>query len=208
MEFIHFESSSIELGNFTDDVPQNVYSSLEEFMPLKEILTRFSSKRSVTIEAFEISKRCMKLDDILDEIDDLVLDEIDNLDDLCTIVNSTLKEQGYCLPSEDQLEYAFGGTIFPWGNSFPQGIPYNGMTDFQNHNPDKQKGLLYNPSTYSVELVNGYLKMGDGGEAVCGEYPWPIPWLSLSPSWHLQDSDIADCFWETLEEAEFRVVKL
>ena len=51
------------------------------------------------------------------------------------------------------------------------------------------------------------LKLGDGGEAVCGSYPWPVAWLSLSPSYRLAGDEVDDLLTEFLEEAIVRPVK-
>ena len=65
--------------------------------------------------------------------------------------------------------------------------------------------LLADP--YKVETVHHAFKLGDGGEAICGAYPWPITWLSLSPSWSLGNHDVQDCFLEFIEGAFVRPVR-
>jgi len=71
--------------------------------------------------------------------------------------------------------------LFEWGDSVPGGSPYE-PGDFALHQQLTASGLKMPHDSYQVELVHSAFKMGDGGTAVCGGYPWPIGWLVLSPS--------------------------
>jgi hypothetical protein len=52
------------------------------------------------------------------------------------------------------------------------------------------------------------MKLGDGGEAICGGYPWPAAWLALAPSFRMLDDDVAPAFHEFLEGTYIRPVRL
>ncbi|MEZ5303014.1 MAG: hypothetical protein R3F11_20590 [Verrucomicrobiales bacterium] len=135
-------------------------------------------------------------------------DDLQSIEDLSHSLNRFLRRVGTRLPFEDELEAAFWGRAFPWGDEIPDGIPYQNQTSFLGHTRPSLSGLRFNSSSYVVEIADGILKLGDGGEAVCGAYPPPIGWLCYSPSFRLADSDIEGCFWEFLEDAEFRQVLL
>lgn len=61
---------------------------------------------------------------------------------------------------------------------------------------------------YCVEIAETAFKLGDGGEAVCGSYPWPIVWLSFCPSYRLVGGATEDLLSEFLEEAQVRPVRI
>ena len=90
-----------------------------------------------------------------------------------------------CLPTEDEHEAAFGEAMFFWGNEVPKGRPLRDKTSFVGHQEQTGRGLLPLGDPYHTELTWTALKHGDGGEALCGHYPWPIPWFSFCPSFRL-----------------------
>jgi len=131
-----------------------------------------------------------------------------DLEALCAALNDALAPHGLRLPSEDELEAACGGFLFPWGHEVPDGIPWGDETTFKGHKSPNALGLVLNHNPYRVEVVTNAFKLGDGGEAVCGAYPWPVAWLSLSPSYRLVGDSVEDLLTEFLEEARVRPVKL
>jgi len=69
-----------------------------------------------------------------------------------------------------------------------------------------ERGLFLNADTYSVEITRTALKLGDGGESVCGGYEWPIPWLSFCPAYRVPSCLLNDNLFEYLETARVRPV--
>ena len=43
---------------------------------------------------------------------------------------------------------------------------------------------------------------------MCGDYPWPVGWLTLSPSYRLVGDAVEDLLFEFLEEARVRPVRV
>jgi hypothetical protein len=133
--------------------------------------------------------------------------EVATLQTLCDLVEERLARDKLRLPTENELEAAAGGTLFPWGDQIPDGIPHERDTAFLEHKKPNAFGLHLLADPYKVELCRTALKFGDGGVAICGAEPWPIAWLALSPSFRLTDPDISHCFPETLEECYVRPVR-
>jgi hypothetical protein len=127
---------------------------------------------------------------------------------VCAHVEQRLAIDGLRVPTEDELEAAAGGSLFPWGTTIPEGIPYGNETTFVDHHRPQASGLVLNDDPYRMELTRCALKLGDGGAAICGDDRWPMAWLALSPSFRLTDADMVDCFPETLEATFVRPVKL
>lgn len=98
--------------------------------------------------------------------------------------------------------------MFPWGDQIPDGVPYGDETSFTAHLAPNQYGLALNANSYCVEIAETAFKLGDGGEAVCGSYPWPIVWLSFCPSYRLVEGATEDLLSEFLEEAQVRPVRI
>lgn len=133
--------------------------------------------------------------------------DVDSIEALCDLVDERLAGDDLRLPSEDEIEAAAGGPLFPWGTTLPDGIPYGAGTSFVDHKKPNHLGLQPLGDPYKVELCRSALKFGDGGSAICGGDTWPIAWLALSPSFRLTTEDIQDCFLETLEECFIRPVR-
>jgi hypothetical protein len=206
MEFVTIPSSTYELGwRFTSDLPDDVLAGLRSIMPLNELPRRFSARRRVALTAFEIATTTFPLADLLG--DPYELSGIDTIEALCARVDDALAAAELRLPTEDELEAAAGGSLFPWGSEVPEGIPYGALTSFSLHQQPNRYGLRLNSDPYQVELSRHALKFGDGGTSICGGDPWPVAWFALAAAFRLQDDDIADCFVETLEAVRVRPVK-
>ena len=134
------------------------------------------------------------------------LDDVETLADACDACDAALRERGLRLPTEDELEAAFGGLLFPWGDEVPEGAPY-GDVAFRRHKERTAGGLWPIGDTYRVELTRTAVKLGDGGEAICGAYPWPIAWLSFCPSFRLSATEVDELIIEFLETANVRPVR-
>lgn len=204
MDLVSIPGGTYELG-WRHRPEDAALSALEEFVSLAELEVRHSPPRTVHLSAFEITASCVKLADLTEARPDL-FEDASSLSDYCDATDVALKDWGFRLPTEDEFEAAFGPSSFPWGDAIPGGIPYSNQTQFRGHFLPSARGLIYNPSTYVGELVRAALKLGDGGEAVCGAYPWPMAWLSFCPAYRI-GGDV-DFLHEYLEGAEVRRVKL
>ena len=208
MEFVSIPGGNYELGwRFDASLPQDVKQALQSFMPMDELLTRFSPARTVTLPSFEIATTALDAEDLLGELDDDDFGELLDLADVCNKLDELLEPRGLRVPSEDELEAACGGRLFTWGDEWPGGIPYGDKTDFGKHREPTALGLFVDGDTYVCEVARLAMKLGDGGEAVCGGYPWPVPWLALSPSHRLAGDAVDDLLFEFLEGARVRPVK-
>jgi hypothetical protein len=207
MAFLEIAGGSYDLGlGHRHALPLDSLANLEEFS-IDNLLSNFSGNRTVTVSPFRISVDPIRLHDLI-QFDRDGFEKADTLGSICDIVDSILSQWGQRLPNEDEWEIALGPHLFPWGEIIPDGIPYNNETPFTGHLHPSTKGLNYNSSTYVVELCRTALKLGDGGAAVCGGYPWPVAWLSLACAHRLTDNDIDGCFFEFMEDAEVRAVLL
>jgi len=203
MKFVNFDSSECELGwRFNDTLKANELDEIKAFY--RDCFNDFFSPiRTVKVRSFSIAKTTFSWENLFDWEDE-ELDEVETIEDFCLKINQGLKQYNWRLPTEDEFELACGGHLFSWGNSIPDGIPYGKKTSFSKYKEPNSFGLILNSDTYKSELVDGFLKLGDGGEAVCGGYEWPISWLSLSPSYRY--TRIEECFFECLEDAQIRPV--
>lgn len=208
MDFVRIETGGHELGwRFSARLPAEVRAAIEQFTPMNDFLTRFSEPRRVRLAAFEIaSAPTLSVEELLGDV--YALDGIDTLSDACDACDAALLERGLRLPTEDELEAAFGGQLFPWGDTVPDGVPYGKETSFTMHGERTAHGLALLGDTYQVELTRTALKLGDGGEAVCGAYPWPIAWFSFCPAFRLAGDDVDDLLIESLETTHIRPVRL
>lgn len=196
-----------QLGwRFDEMLPPEVSSALDGFLPRAEWLRRFSPGRTVEIPAFEIARDSIALEDVLGDPYELD-DDIVSIEDVCDAVDAVIRPAGLRLPSEDQLEAACAGALFWWGMRIPDGVPYGTETTFALHRRPTERGLVLNSDPYNVEVVRDAFKLGDGGAAICGAYPWPVAWLALAPCWRLGDEDVEDSFVEHLESARVRPVR-
>jgi hypothetical protein len=181
-------------------------AGLEAFLPRDVYARAFSPARHVTLPAFEIQTEPMSVESLLEQVDSAVLDGIDTLDQLCDALDDVLSETGWRLPTEDELEAALGGGLFCWGDALPSGTPYQ-PEGFELHRQVSARGLVVPHDTYAVELTRSALKMGDGGSAVCGAYPWPVAWLTLSPSARVPE-DLLDDLFVWLEDGTVHLVRV
>jgi len=204
--FVSVSTGEYELGWRFDGLLPNRTETVAFMGGEKSFLEQFSPRRKVVLQPFAIASISVAWED-LTEWDESVQDEIDTLPQFCEMVDRELRKISLRLPTEDELEAAAGDGFFAWGNEVPEGIPYGRETNFEKHREPNAAGTLFNHDTYRAELAaDGQLKLGDGGAAVCGGYDWPIPWLSLCPAHRF--SGIEEFFWEALENAQIRPVKL
>lgn len=207
MTFITIPAATYELGwRFTDSLPEQVVQALSDFLPLTGATPWRSAHRKVVLAEFEIAAEAFSLEELIGDPYDLD-ESICSIETLCDFVDERLAEEGLRLPSEDEFEAACGGSLFAWGMTVPDGVPYGSETSFEEHRKPNANGLTFNSNPYEPELARHALKLGDGGCSICGGYPWPVAWFSLSPCFHLLDDDIGECFIETLEEVFLRPVK-
>ena len=203
--FVSVRGGEYELGWRFDELLPNRTETVAFMGGEKSFLEQFSPRRMVAMQPFAIAAISVAWEDLKDWAES-ALEKVDSLPKFCKMVDRELRKISLRLPTEDELEVAVGDGFFAWGNEVPRGIPYAKHTDFERHREPNAAGILFNHDTYRVEITAGQLKLGDGGAAVCGGYDWPIPWLSLCPAHRL--SGIDECFWETLENAQIRPVKL
>ena len=97
--------------------------------------------------------------------------------------------------------------MFHWGDDIPDGFPHGSDTSFRRHLATNARGLVLNSDPYRIEIARAAFKLGDGGESICGGYPWPIAWLALSPSFRLVGDAVEELLAEFLEEARLRPVR-
>jgi len=189
-QFLSIPTQTYKLGWRNDILAPITLSTIPD-----EYLERYSKSRSIEIKTFSINQRTISLEDYIEEDVDF-----DDLEALCDFLDAKLKPAGLRLPTEDEWEVAMGmgQRAFPWGDELRNDILA----------PITLEGIVFNSNTYEIELTRSALKLGDGGEAICGCYPWPAAWMSLAVSHRMNDESIADCFYEFLEEATFRTVKL
>lgn len=197
----------MELG-WRYSLAKDAVASVETWTPWGEFACRLSKQRRVQLPPFEISETCLKLGNVMN-LNPKLFAEVETLSDYCDAVDRALAQFGTRLPTEDELEAAMGGHLFPWGDELPDGIPYKMETTFTGHLSPGLTGLIYSGDTYKTELTRCALKLGDGGEAVCGGYPWPMAWLSLSPAYRIDSNELLDdALHECMQETEIRQVRL
>jgi hypothetical protein len=206
MKFITIPSGSYELG-WSFDLPKTLYESIGTQSAIEAFIEMCSIKRVVTLSEFSITTEPIALSDVIG--DPYELDEaIEDLASLCQHLDTILALKGLRLATEDELEVSAGGKLFIWGNNIPDGIPYGKQTSFISHHQPNSFGLTFLSDPYKTEICCTALKFGDGGSSICGQDPWPLAWLKLSPCFRMIDKDMVDCFFETLEETYIRPVKL
>jgi len=207
MSFVKIPGGAYDLGWQPENLPSDVLHALREFVDLNELSARYSPRRTVKMTSFSISADCIKLRSLMEGAEE-ELESVSDIQSLCDVVEKLLLVQGLRLASEDEWEVAFGGSLFPWGARVPDGASYGSQTQFSGHLHPTKLGLSFNPSTYAVELSKGAFKLGDGGEAVCGSYPWPLTWMPLCISHRMVSSNVDGCLREFIEDAEVRLVQV
>jgi len=197
-------SGTYALG-WRHELSSDAWSGVDDFLPRAAFMEAFSTAREVVLEGFEIQTRPTDVEGLLEDVDEEELDAIETLAQLCDVVDRRLAPSGWRLPTEDELEAALGGGLFAWGDHLPAGTPYQ-PGDFELHRRPGPHGLVLPHDSYQVELVRSAFKLGDGGSAVCGGYPWPVAWLTLSPSARVPEELLDDVFvW--LENATVHPVR-
>jgi hypothetical protein len=198
----------IKGGTFTlgwrFQLPADLAADPDALDAAQAYITYCSPQRVVTVPSFYIATEAAPLEDLVGNPYDL---KVFDLASLCNLLDSQLEPMGLRLPTEDELEIAAGGTLFPWGDRIPDGIPYKNETAFDAHRKPNAFGLRFLANPYRTEVSRSALKFGDGGSAICGGEPWPLAWIAMSNCYRLSDSAISDCFPETLEEAFVRPVR-
>ena len=208
LDFVDVPAGPYDLGfRWRDHLPVAAREALEEFLPWEELMIRFSAARTVKLPGFAVATTTVSAEDLLAHLDEDDDRHLICLDDLCAALDQSLATHGLRLASEDELEAACGGTIFPWGDELPDGVPWGDQSTFKRHKLPNALGLQLNDNPYQVETVAGAFKLGDGGEAVCGGYTWPVAWLSFCPSYRLAGEWVEDLLSEFLEEARVRPVR-
>jgi hypothetical protein len=207
LEFATVPGGRFEIGwRFSSQLSDEHWSAIVAFIAKEEFLGQFSTQRTVALPGFAIARESISIDEVLAESQDL--DAANTLADVCDLVDRALLPFGMRLPSEDELEVACGGELFPWGTTVPKGVPYGSETSFVRHQEPTSLGVQANSNPYRVELVRTAFKLGDGGTALCGGYPWPIPWFALAGSWTMKGASVEDYLFEFLEEARIRPVRI
>lgn len=208
MSFISIPGGTFELG-WCHSLAEHAITSVTEFVSWEEFAAhRFSKQRTVNLPGFEISETCLKLESLID-LHPRLFNAAETLNDYCDAVDKALEHFGTRLPTEDELEAAMGCRLFPWGDELPVGVPNGNETTFKGLFKPSITGLIYNGDTYKTELTRSALKLGDGGEAVCGGYPWPMAWLTLSPAYRVDSAELFDdVLYEFIRESEIRQVRL
>lgn len=210
IEFVGIDAGDHHLGwRHQHALTPEARAAVSAFMSEEQMLARFSSARRVHLPPFEIATAAAyPLEALLDEFGDPAIADLQSLADVCDLLDARLAQYSLRVPTEDELEAAFPDTLFPWGDAIPDGIPYGDRTSSRVHLESDLRGLRLLGDTYQVELTRTALKLGDGGEAVCGGYPWPMAWLSLSPSFRVSEESIDGLLAEFLETTHLRPVRL
>ncbi len=206
-EFIDISGGAYQLGwRFSNSIPPEAKKSINTYHR-EYVDLHFSKQRWLTVGKFSIAKTTIALEDLVNEHSDEIY-EVDNFAEFCLKLDGYLNQYNLRLPTEDEFEIACGGQLFWWGNGIPQGIPFVGETNFEEYKQQNSRGLLLNSDIYKMEIVKSELKLGDGGEALCGGYPWPIAWLALCPSHRIPHEMLNAALFEMLESVQVRPVLL
>jgi hypothetical protein len=206
LRFATVPAGTYELGwRFDESLPAEARKAITEVTSFAAVRSRFSKRRKAKLSSFAIATTAVAFEDLLGDPDEI--DGIGSIKKVCAHIDERLAADGLRLPTEDELEAAAGGSLFPWGMQVPPGVPYGRETSFAAHKKPNAMGLKLNHDPYKVEVCRHALKLGDGGSAICGDEPWPMAWLALSPAFRLKDSDVADCLPETLAMSLIRPVR-
>ena len=208
MSYVRVRGGTLELGwRHSGALTEAARQAIEDFAPPDELFEkRFSPARRSHLDPFEIASHAtLTVEELLGDVYEL---DIDTLDDVCDACDAVLAQRSLRLPTEDELEAAFAGTLFPWGDLIPEGIPFGDGTTFRGQREPNPSGLVLLGDPYKTELTRTALKLGDGGEAICGGYPWPMAWLPACPAFRISAREAEETLFEYLETAHLRPVRL
>jgi hypothetical protein len=143
----------------------------------EELLCRFLGPRRIATLAPMLVERAplaiteLGIDPYLENVEDAVRDAV--------------RARGFRLLTHDAWENAARAgttTLFPWGDDWPSGEPYESLTPFEGHRKPNALGLRLLSDPYDVEIVEerDAVRGGDGGSAVCGGRPHPEAWYSFA----------------------------
>ena len=205
MDFVTIPAAQYQLGwHYTAQLPQAALDNLNAHAPLPDFLQRFSPQRTVALAAFSIATRTLAFSALCG--DPGQINGIETLQHLCDWVNARLARLNLRLPTEDEFEAACSGSLFSWGMTVPDGFPVAEQTRFKQHRLPNRFGLRLNSEPAQFELVQQLFKMGDGGCALRAGDPWPLAWLTLSPSFRHVELDLPGSLSKTLQSTRIRPV--
>jgi hypothetical protein len=156
--------------------------------------------RTVTLPPMLVERRALPIADL--GIDAYVA----NVEDA---VREAVRGGGFHLLTHDAWENAArAGTkgLFPWGDDWPPGEPYESLTTFAGHKEPNALGLHLLSNPYEVEIVEerDAVRGGDGGVALCGGRPHPEAWYSFALAFRYPRSLWEDVVAEMFEGACIR----
>lgn len=190
---------------FTADVHEFL-RGMGEFTP-----GSLSPPREVYVPSLLVAVEAVEVDELVDlgDSDDLDEDaETDETEGFARQVSAALAVFGARAITPDEWEYACGagaGTLFRWGDGYPESDDPLGAPDGPQHEPNRF-GLVIARDPYESELTSDpdVLVGGDGGEATCGGYGSFLAWLPLASAYRLTPQD--DLRDEYLDGAKVRPV--
>ncbi|WP_433789486.1 hypothetical protein [Actinoplanes sp. CA-252034] len=154
--------------------------------PIDFIVGTTSPPRRVALPARLVAVRARPSEELIDD------DEGDGHD----WVIAGLRGRGLRPPTPDEWEHACGagaGTLFRWGDDYPDGEPYGTVPLIQEPN---LFGLIIAADPYESELTTdpAVLCGGDGGSALCGGYGDFLSWLTLATAY--REAELAETVFD------------
>lgn len=129
-------------------------------------------------------------------------------DDVEERLGAIIAGEGFRMVSDDEWEHAVRAgatTLFRWGDTWPDGIPYGDETTFTGHRAPTALGLVVSSDPYAAEITSdGTLRGGDGGSAVCGGETPPGSWTSFALAFRVPREGWEEIVSETFEEGLVR----
>jgi hypothetical protein len=109
---------------------------------------------------------------------------------------AALDARGLRLPTPDEWEYCCGagvGTLFRWGDDYPEGEPYGDVPLIQAPN---FFGLVIGDDPYQAEFTaeRDVFCGGDGGSALCGGSGPFLSWITVATAF--RDEFLADAIYD------------
>ncbi len=207
-EWVELPGGTYNLGwRFTEFLPSDVRDAAQQQWGTEAFERRFSPLRSVELASIRIARAPTKLAELLDVYE--MPDEVETIAQVCALIDEELATAAMRLPTEDEFEAACGPGMLFLGDKIPDGSPYSNRHPVQ----EFEGPLTFLTDSYTPELVRNVLKMGDGGQVVCGAQDDALAWLTLATSLREFASSEgnpadADLLYETLEETYVRPVAL